>query len=100
MTTAEEIISILGLKHHPEGGYYREIYRHPAPKGNRGLMTSIYYLIMISDQDKWHRHDAQEIWCHHAGAPAELSYWVEGQPVQKYRIGTNFAAGERPQVHR
>jgi len=97
-TSADDVISILGLIRHPEGGYYREIYRDAAADDSRGLVTSIYYLLRAGDPDRWHRHDAQEIWCHHAGSPVEVSVWVEDRPVQKYRLSSELTAGDRPQV--
>jgi len=39
--TADEIIRELGLQPHPEGGWFREVYRHADPSGGRGAVTSI-----------------------------------------------------------
>ena len=41
-TDADAIIAALSLKPHPEGGYYAETWRDPAPKGQRGSGTAIY----------------------------------------------------------
>ena len=43
--TADEIITILGLKPHPEGGHYAETWRADAPEGQRGAGTAIYFLL-------------------------------------------------------
>ena len=43
--TAAAIIRALDLKPHPEGGHYRETFRHVPQSGGRGAMTAIYYLL-------------------------------------------------------
>ena len=43
--TATEIVALLGLVPHPEGGWFRETFRDgPGPDG-RSLSTAIYYLL-------------------------------------------------------
>lgn len=66
---AEDVIRLLGLAPHPEGGFYREIYR--APGEGRTAVTSIYFLLE-EEPSRWHRVDAAEIWAWHAGAPLTL----------------------------
>ena len=39
---ADALIAALDLAPHPEGGHYREIYRHEAKDGGRGAITTIY----------------------------------------------------------
>jgi predicted cupin superfamily sugar epimerase len=95
--TADEAIAALGLKPHPEGGHYVELYRDPADgDGRRGACTSIYYL--LSGESRWHRVDAAEIWCWHAGAPLELRVAAEGARPASHRLGAALARGERPQA--
>jgi len=55
MTTADDIIRILGLVPHPEGGHYREIYRDVPDHGGRGSMSSIYFLLRAGERSHWHR---------------------------------------------
>jgi predicted cupin superfamily sugar epimerase len=38
--TAEEVIAALGLGPHPEGGWFRETYRHAPREGGRGAGTA------------------------------------------------------------
>src|SRR5215218_9098185 len=52
---AEEVVRLLGLLPHPEGGFYRETFRAPAPDGWRGFSTAIYYLLRSGDLSAWHR---------------------------------------------
>lgn len=73
MPTADKIIEQLGLSPHPEGGHYRELYRHEAPDGTRGAATSILFLLAAGEESTWHRVDAVEIWNYHAGAPLALN---------------------------
>jgi hypothetical protein len=95
--SAEEIVALLGLIPHPEGGFYRETFRAPAAEGARGASTAIYYLLRAEDVSAWHRTDADEIWHHYAGAPLELSLSRDGRERSTVRIGPDLAAGERPQ---
>ncbi len=97
---ADRLIAALGLVPHPEGGHYRETYRHLPPEGGRGAITAIYYLLKAGERSAWHRvTDAVEIWHHYAGAPLALSVAEEaGRPTVVHRLGPAIAAGERPQA--
>jgi len=96
--TGDDIIRILGMIPHAEGGHYREMYRDTHSEGSRGVMSSIYFLLRAGERSHWHRFDATETWCYHAGAPLELTIWTEGQSIEKHRIGSNVLAGEKPQL--
>lgn len=98
MHNAEQIVRMLGMQPHPEGGWYVEIHRSAqrveplsperpgarrsvrgddrgasAPLTSRAAMTSIYYMLERGQRSHWHRVDADELWAWHAGAPMELS---------------------------
>jgi predicted cupin superfamily sugar epimerase len=94
----EEIIEILGLAPHPEGGYYRETWRHGAPEGERGAGTAIYFLLTQERASHWHRVDAAEIWHFYAGAPLELSISTDGSAGSRQVLGADLGAGARPQL--
>ena len=98
MLDARQIIDRLGLPPHPEGGYFRETYRHLAPGGGRGLSTAIYYLLPEGERSHWHRVDAVEIWHWYGGAPLALSLSGDGLNVESHQLGSDIAAGQRPQV--
>ncbi|MFA7669549.1 MAG: cupin domain-containing protein, partial [Burkholderiaceae bacterium] len=72
----ETLISALNLRPHPEGGYYREVYRSPHEVGfqasHRSAGTSIHYLLANGACSSWHRIDADEIWYFHTGSPLML----------------------------
>lgn len=93
-----EVVRLLDLRPHPEGGYFREIFRAAAANGDRGAMTSIYYLPPVGEPSRWRAIDADEVWSFHAGAPLTLSVWVEGREALVHRLGTDYAGGEVPQA--
>jgi predicted cupin superfamily sugar epimerase len=94
---AKAIIATLGMHPHPEGGWYVEMFRD-THGGARGHSTAIYFLLEEGQHSHWHRVvDAAEIWHFHAGAPLDLSIWSEGESERTLRLGTDLAAGERPQ---
>lgn len=96
--TAEDVIAALGLNAHPEGGWYRETYRHIGAAGGRGASTAIYYLLRAGERSAWHRvTDADEIWHWYAGAPLELRVAEDGRPAQAVVLGPAVTEGERPQ---
>ena len=90
--TAGEIIALLGLERHPEGGWYRQTFEDRVP-GGRARSTAIYYLLDAGDRSAWHRVDAAEAWHWYAGGPLELR--IDRDTV---RLGNDLAAGERPQA--
>lgn len=97
MKTADEIIALLGMKPHPEGGHYVETFR--APDVPRGASTAIYFLLKAGERSHWHRvADADELWHHYAGASLELSLSEDGHTVRHLRLGTDFDLGEQPQL--
>lgn len=96
--TADEVVRLLALAPHPEGGFYRETFRDAALAGQRGASTAIYYLLREGDESAWHRVDAAEVWHHYAGAPLEIRLSPDGRERTVLRLGTDLAAGERPQV--
>jgi predicted cupin superfamily sugar epimerase len=95
---AEAVIAALGLRPHPEGGWFRETYRDPAPPGGRGASTAIYYLLAAGQRSHWHRVDAAEVWHWYAGAPLALAVAAGGSAVERHRLGPDILAGERPQA--
>lgn len=70
---AQQLIDRLGLLPHPEGGWYREMWRDRPDDGSRGSGTAIYFLLAAGERSHWHRVDAAEVWHHYGGAPLELA---------------------------
>jgi predicted cupin superfamily sugar epimerase len=96
--TAAEVIALLGLAPHPEGGHFRETFRDPAEAAERAASTAIYFLLARGERSHWHRVDAAEVWHWHAGAPLRLEIAADGATPVAHRLGADLAAGERPQA--
>ncbi len=96
---AARLVETLDLAPHPEGGWFRETYRHADAGGGRGFKTAIYYLLEAGDVSHWHRvTDADEIWHYYAGAPLTLAISPDGRDVERLIVGPDVAAGARPQA--
>jgi len=77
MKTAQNWIQQLELSPHPEGGYYKEVYRSeeelvgellPGDRsGIRSVSTAIYFLLEGNDFSAFHRIKSDEIWHFYAG---------------------------------
>ena len=97
--SASEIIRLLDLKPHPEGGYYRETFRDPRTDAQgRALSTLIYFLLDVGDVSAWHRCDATEVWHYYAGAPLALTMSPNGHDASAHHLGPLLRAGQRPQI--
>jgi uncharacterized protein len=60
--TADDIIRLLDLKPHPEGGHFRETFRDTRQvEGGLAASTAIYFLLACGERSHWHRVDAVEI---------------------------------------
>jgi predicted cupin superfamily sugar epimerase len=98
MHSARDIIGILGLEPHPEGGHYRETFRDSRIVEGRAASTAIYFLLAAGEISRWHRVDAAEIWHFYAGAPLELRRAADDRPEERVVLGVDLAQGERPQA--
>jgi predicted cupin superfamily sugar epimerase len=88
------LIDRLGLQPHPEGGYYREVFRsgEQIQRGDgaaRSALTTIFFLLPQGAVSRWHRvRGADEVWHHYEGGPLELRVLPHGQPeVQRWLLG-------------
>jgi len=76
---SKELIKLFQLSKHPEGGYFREVYRSDKigkidTYGNkRNWMTGIYFLLTENDISRFHRIKHDEIWHFYEGAPVTLT---------------------------
>jgi predicted cupin superfamily sugar epimerase len=100
LPTAADIIRLLDLKPHPEGGHFRETFRDARTvEGGRAVSTAIYFLLARGERSHWHRVDAVEVWHFHAGSALALETARQDQgPIERVTLGSNLAAGERPQA--
>jgi predicted cupin superfamily sugar epimerase len=103
--TGQDVISILGLQKHPEGGYYLETFRDTLKlstnlhHSQRDASTLIYYLLERGRRSHWHRIDVAEVWHYYAGAPLELLMSKDdGITPEKSVLGIDLRDGQRPQL--
>ena len=96
--TADDVIAILGLAPHPEGGHFRETFRDAARPGRRAASTAIYFLLKAGEQSHWHAVDAAEGWHFYAGDGLLLEMSPPGGPIAAIRLGSRLKSGERPQA--
>jgi len=94
---AAAIIAKLGLKPHPEGGYYRETFRDAPNASGRSHGTAIYYLLSAGERSHWHRVDAAEIWHWYGGGPLELRIAHEDGRRETFVLGNDLENGQLPQ---
>jgi uncharacterized protein len=99
MPTAADVIRLLDLKPHPEGGHFRETFRDPRMIDGRAASTAIYFLLAANERSHWHKVDAAEAWHWHAGAPLVLELAEHDKAlVRRIKLGPDLTAGERPQA--
>ena len=85
---AVELIDLLQLQAHPEGGYYRRLYESSEclPSG-RLLASAIVFLLPAGQVSRWHRVDADELWHFYEGAPLELLIADTPAAVERQLLG-------------
>jgi predicted cupin superfamily sugar epimerase len=96
--SAQDVIRLLELQPHPEGGHFRETFRDlKADAAGRACSTLIYFLLAAGERSAWHRVDATEIWHYYAGAPLQLEVSADGGALETILLGPDLLAGQRPQ---
>lgn len=75
---AHQLIESLQLRPHPEGGWYRQVYKsadrvtRQHDGADRTALTTIYFLLIEGTSSAWHRVDSDEVWHFYEGDPLEL----------------------------
>lgn len=97
----------LDLLPHPEGGWFGETWRTAHTyvpdgyPGERSTATGIYFLLRPGEFSTWHRVRSDELWLWHGDLPLKLTLGGDGdnpgEPDVRV-LGTDFAAGQRPQL--
>jgi predicted cupin superfamily sugar epimerase len=96
--SADDIVDLLKMQPHPEGGFYAETFRDDVTDAQgRAASTLIYFLLPDGIVSRWHKVDAVETWHWYAGAALELSISLDGNDKQVIQLGNDLAGGERPQ---
>jgi len=106
--TAEQIIKLLDLKPHPEGGYFRETYRSEEgipqeglPEGYSGprhFSTAIYYLLTPETRSRMHRLASDEVFHFYLGDPVTWVLLSPGGDVERVTMGSLVERGHRLQM--
>ncbi len=87
--SGDDVIAMLGLHPHPEGGHFRETFRDTAEPGTRAASTAIYFLLKAGERSHWHAVDAAEAWHFYAGDPLLLEMSPTGGPIAAIRLGSD-----------
>jgi predicted cupin superfamily sugar epimerase len=101
---AAELIQILRLQPHPEGGHFRELFRSTSRvrpgdgRAERDAVTTIYFLLTKGQHSRWHRVLSDEVWHLYEGGPLELFVAPPaGDAIA--RVELSVARGEAGPVH-
>lgn len=107
MNNVDYWIKHLGLLPHPEGGFYKEVYRSSEIinstalpdrfEGNRNFSTSIYFMLRSEDRSVFHRIKSDELWHFYQGSTL-LIYVLVKNELQILKVGSHPENGESLQV--
>ena len=105
---AKDYIQKLQLKKHPEGGYFKEIYRSgeiisaaKLPrryKSSRPISTSIYFLLDGKQFSAFHKLQSDETWHFYDGCTIILYILDEKGKLEIKRVGPKISAGDNFQI--
>ncbi|HMT29245.1 MAG TPA: cupin domain-containing protein [Bacteroidia bacterium] len=101
MLAVIEYVKILQMMPHPEGGWYKEVYRSPGqisgegdfPAG-RNYATSIYFLIEAQNFSSFHRIQSDETWHFYSGDPLEVIEINENGILKSTIVGNDVLNGQ------
>ncbi|MDE2565816.1 MAG: cupin domain-containing protein, partial [Burkholderiales bacterium] len=98
-----ELVRLLGLAPHPEGGWYAELFRSPRAvqpqdgRPPRAALTSIDFLLAAGQHSAWHRVASDEVWHLLEGGPLRL--WLASpalDAVNALELGPAGGPGAAP----
>ncbi|MBN2350317.1 MAG: cupin domain-containing protein [Bacteroidales bacterium] len=108
MNNAQYWINTLKMEKHPEGGYYKEIYKSdivlkegclPSQYSDRRICaTSIFYLLPHNESLKFHQLRSDEIWYFHFGSGVSIHCINPDGSLETLKLGLDHDAGEKPQI--
>ena len=100
---AAELIAVLDLVPHPEGGFYRQVFKSAVQvtpmdgRSSRAALTTIYFLLPEGTFSRWHQVASDEVWHLYEGGPLELlELSVSGQSVSRHRLGSVGTGTDAP----
>ncbi len=100
MKNAKYWVENLDLLPHPEGGFYKEVYRSGESfqpydfDGERNYSTSIYFLLEKGNVSHFHRIKSDEIWYYHGGDALSVFVIHKNGELEELKIGPNPDQGE------
>ncbi|WP_420573148.1 cupin domain-containing protein [Kordia sp.] len=104
----QKLVDSLQLLPHPEGGFYKEVYRsekmiakNALPddfSGDRSYCTSIYFLLTSENFSAFHRIKQDEIWHFYGGSSLSVHVIDAAGNYTEHKVGMNFNNGEQPQL--
>jgi len=106
MTISEQWIDTLELRPHPEGGWFREVYRATETiphaslpdrfAGSRSHSTAIYFLLRGTDYSALHTIKQDEVWHFYDGATLTLHLVDPDGRYSTVTLGRDPMSGEVP----
>ncbi len=90
--TAPYWIEKLNLQPHPEGGFYKEVFRSQIAIKRAGedqakqAITTIYYLLEGNDYSGFHRLLSDEVWYFHKGSPLHIHVLDDTETLQTLEL--------------
>ncbi|MFF4186305.1 cupin domain-containing protein [Streptomyces sp. NPDC001691] len=108
MSGPSELVTLLGLQPHVEGGWFRETWKTSGGMvpdgydGPRAFATGIYFLLHPGEVSRWHRVRSDELWLWHRGGPLRMRLGGHGDAPDEdgaveAMVGNTVERGERPQ---
>jgi predicted cupin superfamily sugar epimerase len=102
--TADSLAKALNLLPHPEGGYYKEVYRSAGIiphsvigndfTGDRNYATGIYFMLKGTNFSAFHRIKSDELWHFYDGDPCHVYVIHLNGELQVIKLGRDIANGE------
>lgn len=104
MHKIEELATQLQLQPHPEGGFYKEVYRSVGVipqaalgngfSGERNYSTSIYFMLVGGNFSAFHRIKSDELWHFYDGDSCHVYVIHLNGELEIIRLGKDIANGE------
>jgi uncharacterized protein len=103
-----QLVDTYSLEPHPEGGFYKELYRsaqtissaalHHKFEGDRNYCTSIYFLLTSANFSGFHRIKQDEVWHFYAGHPLTVHVIDTNGHYKAHVVGFDLKEGLAPQL--
>lgn len=104
MSSVEKLIEHYNLQTHPEGGWYRQVYKStetiPADAlptrftGDRPFSTAIYFLLEKGNFSAFHRIKSDECWHFYLGDPLIVYMIDQNGKLESISLGNDFENGQ------